>query len=182
MLAGARWLLLEVKQILVEACLAHPDYKLIVTGHSLGAGIAVLVTMMLRELHLSKRFATADCVTFACPAWCALKARKRAELAGRVGARACWQRDAGAGEVVHELRDVRGERRGRRAAVLAGRAGRPSREHRQLAPLRRPLRGAAPVLHLRPLRLRQPHQGAPARRGKGRPLRLSLFCRSLSQS
>jgi hypothetical protein len=41
-----------------------------VTGHSLGAGIAVLLTMMVREQSAVRQLAAADCVTFACPACC----------------------------------------------------------------------------------------------------------------
>jgi hypothetical protein len=76
MLASARWLLTEVKEALVDASKNYPDYKLIVTGHSLGAGIAVLLTMMVRELQGSRQFATADCVTFACPACVTLELAK----------------------------------------------------------------------------------------------------------
>lgn len=49
---------------------AHPECSLLVTGHSLGAGIAVLLTMMVREQSAIRQLAAADCVTFACPACC----------------------------------------------------------------------------------------------------------------
>ena len=65
MLAGARWIFKHCKDVLLAAHEAQPDYKLLVTGHSMGGGAAAMLTMMFRE-QLSQ-FCDAECYTFACP-------------------------------------------------------------------------------------------------------------------
>eukprot|EP00850_Spirogloea_muscicola_P023442 SM000357S13383 [mRNA] locus=s357:20987:24466:+ [translate_table: standard] len=79
MLGSAKWLLREevpgVRQLLAE----NKGYDLVITGHSLGAGTAALLTMMLRLPHLSDSIASPIsqhlgvpltsilCWAFACP-------------------------------------------------------------------------------------------------------------------
>ncbi|KAK3260363.1 hypothetical protein CYMTET_30675 [Cymbomonas tetramitiformis] len=65
MLAGARWLFNEVREVLKTALQDNAGFDLRVVGHSLGGGVSVMLTMMLRELP---DFREAQCITFACPA------------------------------------------------------------------------------------------------------------------
>jgi len=46
-LSGAEIILGKVKDVISEAAREHPDYSLTITGHSLGAGAAELITMKL---------------------------------------------------------------------------------------------------------------------------------------
>jgi hypothetical protein len=66
MLAAARWLRGEVAPSLEAALAANPGFSLYLVGHSLGAGTAAMLTMMLRER--GGAFAGARCVAIACPA------------------------------------------------------------------------------------------------------------------
>lgn len=66
MLAAARWIFKHCKATLIDAHESQPDYKLILTGHSMGGGTAAMLTMMIREQV--PQFANAQCYTFACPA------------------------------------------------------------------------------------------------------------------
>ena len=66
-LTAARWLAAEVGPPLRVALAARPEgTKLTVTGHSMGAGAAALLTQMLREASPATCHAT--CVAFSCPA------------------------------------------------------------------------------------------------------------------
>lgn len=74
MLAAARWLLREVAPVLQAAMEREQEagsgYGLCVTGHSMGAGVAVLLTMMLHEqAHAAAHplLAAAHCCALACP-------------------------------------------------------------------------------------------------------------------
>ncbi len=69
-LTGAREILKKAKPILEEALSKEPDYKLVITGHSLGAGTAELITMMilLNKTEFSARVHDGiRCVAFAPP-------------------------------------------------------------------------------------------------------------------
>jgi hypothetical protein len=65
---AAHWLIAEVKDVLQSAAAAHPEYMLMVTGHSLGAGVAALATLLL---HLKETcdhgFQTLRGIGFATP-------------------------------------------------------------------------------------------------------------------
>ena len=50
-LKGALKILKVTKDVLIKLLEEHPTYKLVVTGHSLGAGTAVLITL---EILLGK--------------------------------------------------------------------------------------------------------------------------------
>jgi len=66
-LTAARWLLAEVGPPLRAALAARPEgTRLTITGHSMGAGAAALLTQMLREASPATSHAT--CVAFSCPA------------------------------------------------------------------------------------------------------------------
>eukprot|EP00210_Caulerpa_lentillifera_P007141 g6831.t1 len=65
MLAGARWILKHCQKFLIEAHEIDPDFKLIITGHSMGGGAAAMLTMMIREQF--PMFDDTQCYTFACP-------------------------------------------------------------------------------------------------------------------
>lgn len=53
MINGAKYVEKRLRDTgVVERALAtYPDYDLILTGHSLGAGVAVLLSIMLRPRH-----------------------------------------------------------------------------------------------------------------------------------
>ena len=65
-LTTARFLERKIKGELAAALDAHPGYELKIVGHSLGAGVAVLLTEMLRQ---DDKFQSVGlhCYTFACP-------------------------------------------------------------------------------------------------------------------
>ncbi|KAI7845939.1 hypothetical protein COHA_000485 [Chlorella ohadii] len=65
MLAAARWIKGQTRARLEQALAESPGYRLVIVGHSLGAGAAALLTMMLREV--GGPFAEARCVAVACP-------------------------------------------------------------------------------------------------------------------
>jgi hypothetical protein len=64
-LTAARWLAAAVGPALSAALAARPGAAVTITGHSMGAGAAVLLTEMLRQ---RPETAHATCVAFACPA------------------------------------------------------------------------------------------------------------------
>lgn len=64
-LTAARWLFAQTFEAIKGEVESHAGYSLTVTGHSMGAGAAVLLTMMLRERPETRH---AVCVAFACPA------------------------------------------------------------------------------------------------------------------
>ncbi|KAK9825386.1 hypothetical protein WJX81_007825 [Elliptochloris bilobata] len=66
MLAAARWILQETLEPLKAALAEQPTFQLRIVGHSLGAGAAALLTMMLRDA--SPELAQATCLAIACPA------------------------------------------------------------------------------------------------------------------
>ena len=66
MLAAARWVLSSTAAPMAAALEANPHLAPRVVGHSLGAGTAALLTMMLRER--GGVFAETRCVAVACPA------------------------------------------------------------------------------------------------------------------
>eukprot|EP00208_Stichococcus_sp_RCC1054_P008688 CAMPEP_0206152198 /NCGR_PEP_ID=MMETSP1473-20131121/39206_1 /ASSEMBLY_ACC=CAM_ASM_001109 /TAXON_ID=1461547 /ORGANISM="Stichococcus sp, Strain RCC1054" /LENGTH=723 /DNA_ID=CAMNT_0053549757 /DNA_START=675 /DNA_END=2843 /DNA_ORIENTATION=+ len=65
MLAAARYIRAQVMDDLRAAMAANPDMRLQLVGHSMGAGCAAILTMMLREMP---EFADTTCVAVACPA------------------------------------------------------------------------------------------------------------------
>ena len=70
-LSTARWLAKTVKNDLLRAMSENADYELTIVGHSLGAGTAVVLTQILRELDggdtATNKFANTQCLAFACP-------------------------------------------------------------------------------------------------------------------
>ena len=70
-LSTARWLAKNTRDDLAAALASNPGFELTVVGHSLGAGTAVLLTQLLRELEGGDRarnpFADVECLAFACP-------------------------------------------------------------------------------------------------------------------
>lgn len=65
MLAAARWLKKTVQGQLKQALEDNPGFKLRIIGHSLGAGAAVILTMLLRES--GPPFDDTTCIAIACP-------------------------------------------------------------------------------------------------------------------
>lgn len=63
MVHAATWLAKNIERDLAELTAAHPDYRVITTGHSLGASVAALTTMLLQPT-----FPTIHCFAFATPA------------------------------------------------------------------------------------------------------------------
>ena len=47
MLGGAKRIMKECREAIQKAVNDHPDYRLVITGHSLGGGTAILITMDL---------------------------------------------------------------------------------------------------------------------------------------
>ena len=70
-LSTARWLAKTIKDDLAIALDQNPGFELTIVGHSLGAGVAVVLTQALRELEGGDKarnaFADAKCLAFACP-------------------------------------------------------------------------------------------------------------------
>ncbi|KAL7607085.1 hypothetical protein Lser_V15G15252 [Lactuca serriola] len=62
MVAAAGWIAKLATPLLLKAFQDYRDYKLQIVGHSLGGGIAALLTYVLRE---SKELSATTCVTFA---------------------------------------------------------------------------------------------------------------------
>lgn len=63
MVHAANWLAKNLQNDLAELTSAHPEYRVITTGHSLGASVAALATMLLKP-----NFPTIHCYAFATPA------------------------------------------------------------------------------------------------------------------
>lgn len=70
-LSTARWLAKIIKPDLASALENNPGFELTIVGHSLGAGVAVVLTQTLRELEGGDKsrnaFADTKCLAFACP-------------------------------------------------------------------------------------------------------------------
>ncbi|KAJ3703830.1 hypothetical protein LUZ61_007535 [Rhynchospora tenuis] len=66
MVAAARWIAKYAVPCLTKAKNQFPDYEIKVMGHSMGAGVAAILTHILRE---RKEFASSTCLAFA-PAAC----------------------------------------------------------------------------------------------------------------
>jgi len=49
MVRGARWILNAAKPVLIAALKEYPEYRLVCTGHSLGADVAAILALLLRE-------------------------------------------------------------------------------------------------------------------------------------
>lgn len=49
MLKAAQWALRQEERILKKHCTAHPEYTLTIVGHSLGAGVASLLCVLLHD-------------------------------------------------------------------------------------------------------------------------------------
>jgi hypothetical protein len=67
---GAKKIIKEGGQALAKALQDRPDYRLVITGHSLGAGTAVLITMDIITGHLSEivpKKTSVHCVALAPP-------------------------------------------------------------------------------------------------------------------
>lgn len=63
MVHAANWLVRHVEGELADLTEQYPDFDVVLTGHSLGAGVAALATMLLRPA-----FPSARCIAFATPA------------------------------------------------------------------------------------------------------------------
>lgn len=63
MVHAANWLVRHVREELADLTEKYPDYALVTTGHSLGAGVAALATMVLKP-----SFPSVHCYAFATPA------------------------------------------------------------------------------------------------------------------
>jgi len=69
-LVGARRIIEKVKDDLISSFLTYPDYQLIVTGHSLGAGTAELITLDLmlgRHCNITPPGTKITCIALAAP-------------------------------------------------------------------------------------------------------------------
>ncbi|KAJ1276655.1 hypothetical protein BS78_05G231100 [Paspalum vaginatum] len=69
MVAAARWIADQAVPCLSRALEQFPDYRVKIIGHSMGAGIAAILTYMLRE---DNRLASSSCIAFgpaACMTW-----------------------------------------------------------------------------------------------------------------
>ena len=66
-LNGAEKVMTEIKGELNEAMKQHPGYKLVITGHSLGAGTAILITMGILENIYGINVDEVKCVALAPP-------------------------------------------------------------------------------------------------------------------
>ncbi|KAJ4779762.1 hypothetical protein LUZ62_064019 [Rhynchospora pubera] len=66
MVVAARWIAKYAVPALTDAIRQHPDYNVKIIGHSMGAGIASILTYMLRE---HKELSSCTCIAFA-PAAC----------------------------------------------------------------------------------------------------------------
>uniref|UniRef100_A0A0D9XUZ2 Fungal lipase-type domain-containing protein n=1 Tax=Leersia perrieri TaxID=77586 RepID=A0A0D9XUZ2_9ORYZ len=69
MVAAARWIADQAIPCLNRAVEKFPDYRIKIIGHSMGAGIASLLTYMLRE---NKKLSSSSCIAFgpaACMTW-----------------------------------------------------------------------------------------------------------------
>jgi len=49
MVRSARWVLSQIRSVLEAALVERPDYSVVCTGHSLGANVAALLALFLRE-------------------------------------------------------------------------------------------------------------------------------------
>lgn len=63
MVHAANWLAKHLQDDLQQLTQAHPEYQLVTTGHSLGAAVAALTTMLLKP-----KFPGIHCYAFATPA------------------------------------------------------------------------------------------------------------------
>ncbi|WVZ50036.1 hypothetical protein U9M48_001335 [Paspalum notatum var. saurae] len=69
MVAAARWIADQAVPCLSRALEQFPDYRVKIIGHSMGAGIAAILTYMLRE---DNRLSSSSCIAFgpaACMTW-----------------------------------------------------------------------------------------------------------------
>uniref|UniRef100_A0A0E0MHV3 Fungal lipase-type domain-containing protein n=1 Tax=Oryza punctata TaxID=4537 RepID=A0A0E0MHV3_ORYPU len=69
MVAAARWIADQAIPCLSRAIEQFPDYRIKIIGHSMGAGIAAILTYMLRE---NKKLSSSSCIAFgpaACMTW-----------------------------------------------------------------------------------------------------------------
>uniref|UniRef100_A0A0D3HPM0 Fungal lipase-type domain-containing protein n=1 Tax=Oryza barthii TaxID=65489 RepID=A0A0D3HPM0_9ORYZ len=69
MVAAARWIADQAIPCLSRAVEQFPDYRIKIIGHSMGAGIAAILTYMLRE---NKKLSSSSCIAFgpaACMTW-----------------------------------------------------------------------------------------------------------------
>ncbi|CAO2142639.1 unnamed protein product [Urochloa humidicola] len=69
MVAAARWIADQAIPCLSKAVEQFPDYKIKIIGHSMGAGIAAILTYMLHE---DKKLSSSSCIAFgpaACMTW-----------------------------------------------------------------------------------------------------------------
>ncbi|XP_020101665.1 uncharacterized protein LOC109719410 isoform X2 [Ananas comosus] len=69
MVAAARWIAKHAIPSLSKAVQQFPDYKIKIIGHSMGAGIAAILTYILRE---NEKFSSCTCIAFgpaACMTW-----------------------------------------------------------------------------------------------------------------
>ncbi|KAF8665950.1 hypothetical protein HU200_054035 [Digitaria exilis] len=69
MVAAARWIADQVIPCLSKAVEQFPDYRVKIIGHSMGAGIAAILTYMLRE---DNKLSSSSCIAFgpaACMTW-----------------------------------------------------------------------------------------------------------------
>ncbi|CAN6347983.1 unnamed protein product [Urochloa humidicola] len=69
MVAGARWIAKRAIPCLSKAVEQFPDYEVKIIGHSMGAGIATILTYILRE---NEKLSSSTCIAFgpaACMTW-----------------------------------------------------------------------------------------------------------------
>ncbi|XP_039127938.1 diacylglycerol lipase-beta-like [Dioscorea cayenensis subsp. rotundata] len=69
MLAAARWIAKSVTPCLLRVISQNPDYHIKIIGHSLGGGIAAILSYILRE---REEFSSSSCIAFssaACMTW-----------------------------------------------------------------------------------------------------------------
>nr|XP_018676004.1 PREDICTED: sn1-specific diacylglycerol lipase alpha-like isoform X3 [Musa acuminata subsp. malaccensis] len=78
MVAAAHWIANCATPCLLKAVTEYPDYNIKIIGHSMGAGIAAILSYILRE---HEEFLSSTCVAFGPEIWCSLAACMTWELA-----------------------------------------------------------------------------------------------------
>jgi hypothetical protein len=87
MVWSAKWFFVNVKPLLLHLLRHHPGYGLTIVGHSLGAGVACCLTMLLNKERASWGDLAAvslQCIAFATPACASLELCRLSQSAGNI--------------------------------------------------------------------------------------------------